>query len=205
MSDILETLLSDSSRHSDLRFDSEHERYEGRDFGHDLQIVISDLKRRSSKKVRLVLLIDEVDVLNDYTERTNQLFRSTFMKTFSEHLIAVMSGVGLKRGWRGEGSPWYNFFEQINLSSLTHEEAKNLVRTPVANVFRYESDAVERILEYSQLKPYLIQKFCIQAVNRMLDDGRTVVTTDDVDAVRESLLAAESSGPSPESPVFMAN
>jgi hypothetical protein len=209
MGDILEALKPESALRSELRFNRARERYEGRDFGHDLRVIISDLKRRSEKKVRLALLIDEVDVLNDYSERTNQLFRSTFMKTFSEHLVAVMSGVGLKRGWRGEGSPWYNFFEQINLSPLTQDEAKNLVRNPVASVFRYESEAVDKILEYSQLKPYLIQKFCIHAVNRMLDDGRTIVTTDDVEAARASLLAsgAVEDEPSSESksPHFMAN
>ncbi|MBN2370386.1 MAG: hypothetical protein JXO72_07855 [Vicinamibacteria bacterium] len=204
MGDILEELKPDPALSDELRHNHAQERYEGRDFGHDLQLIISDLKRRSVKKVRLVLLIDEVDVLNDYSERTNQQFRSTFMKTFSEHLVAVMSGVDLKRGWRGEGSPWYNFFEQINLSPLTHEEARDLVRNPVANVFRYENDAVDRILDHSQLKPYLIQKFCIQSLNRMLDDGRTIVTASDVEAVRDSLTALADGGglTEPESPLL---
>jgi hypothetical protein len=57
-----------------------------------------------------------------------------------------------------------------------------LVKRPVAGVFRYEALAVERILELSSLRPYLIQRLCLHAVNRMLDDGRTTVRLADVGA-----------------------
>jgi hypothetical protein len=41
----------------------------------------------------------------------------------------------------------------------------------VEGVFRYEPEAVERSSTYSALKPYVIQKFCIHAVNRMLEEA----------------------------------
>jgi hypothetical protein len=162
--------------------------YEGRDFSHDLQRVIEELKTRTAKKVKLALLIDEVDVLNEYSERINQRLRSIFMKTFSENLVAVMSGVGIRRSWKSEVSPWYNFFDEIEITALTPEEAEALVKNPVAGFFRYQPEAVEAILEESQRKPYLIQKFCIHAVNRILEGGRTVVTLADVEAVRKDVL-----------------
>ena len=99
--------------------------------------------------MKLALLIDEVDVLNEYSERINQRLRSIFMKTFSEHLVAIMSGVGIKRIWNSEGSPWYNFFDEIELSAFTREEAEALIREPVEGVFRCEPEAVERILAAS--------------------------------------------------------
>ena len=55
-------------------------------------------------------------------------------------------------------------------------------------VFRYEATAVAAILDGSDLKPYIIQKFCIHAVNRMLEAGRTTITSEDVDAVRDEVL-----------------
>ena len=58
-------------------------------------------------------------MLNEYSERVNQRLRSIFMKTFSEHLVAIMSGVGIKRIWKSEGSPWYNFFDEIELTAFT--------------------------------------------------------------------------------------
>jgi tetratricopeptide (TPR) repeat protein len=188
MSDIVEQLGLRPETTGALRFRGEDIRYDGRDFSHDLQRVVDELKTRTPLHVKLAMLIDEVDVLNEYSERVNQRLRSIFMKTFSEHLVAIMSGVGIKRLWTSEGSPWYNFFDEVELTAFTREEAEALIREPVEGVFRYEAQAVESILEASDLKPYLTQKFCIHAVNRMIEAGRTTVTAADVEAVREEVL-----------------
>jgi len=192
MADVVETLSLRAETLSSLRFrPDDEEGYDGRDFSHDLQRVIEELKERTPKRVKLALLIDEVDVLNEYSERINQRLRSIFMKTFSENLVAIMSGVGIKRTWKSEGSPWYNFFDEVELQAFSREEAEALVRTPVQGVFRFEPEAVERILELSRLRPYLIQKFCIHAVNRMLEQGRTRVRAADVEAVRDAVRLEE--------------
>ena len=188
MTDVVETLGLSPATLGALRYAAESDGYDGRDFSHDLQRVVEELKTRTDRKVKLALLIDEVDVLNEYSERINQRLRSIFMKTFSENLVAVMSGVGVKRTWNSEVSPWYNFFDEIEITALSREEAEALVRTPVAGVFRYQGEAVERILELSQRKPYLVQKFCIHAVNRMLEDGRTTVRASDVEAARPAVM-----------------
>jgi hypothetical protein len=193
MADVVEGLDLSSEVRASLRFRREADSYEGRDFSHDLQRVIEELKTRTSKRVKLALLIDEVDVLNEFSERINQRLRGIFMKTFSEHLVAVMSGVGIRRIWTSEGSPWYNFFDEIELSAFTREEAEALVKAPVAGVFRYEPEAVEAILALSRLKPYVIQKLCIHAVNHMLEQRRSTITRDDVDAATE-VLGREAQG-----------
>jgi hypothetical protein len=187
MSDVVDGLGLGTATLGALRFRIDDESYDGRDFSHDLQRVIEDLKTRTPRRVKLVLLIDEVDVLNDYSERINQRLRSIFMKTFSEHLVAIMSGVGIRRVWTSEGSPWYNFFDEIELAALAREEAEALIKEPVEGVFRFTPEAVEAILSGSQLKPYVIQKFCIHAVGRMLEQGRTTVTAGDVEAVRDTV------------------
>ena len=58
---------------------------------------------------------------------------------------------------------------------------------------------MEKILEASALKPYVIQKYCIHAVNRMLEQGRTTITAEDVEAVREDVNfeGREESPPAP--------
>ena len=117
------------------------------------------------------------------------------MKTFSENLVAVMSGVGIRRSWKSEGSPWYNFFDEFELSGLSRDEAEELIRTPVHGVFRFEDEAVERILHASDLKPYIIQKFCIHAVNHMIEDGRSTIAVRDVVAVEALVLSDESATP----------
>jgi hypothetical protein len=188
MSDIVEGLAVSPATRESLRFRPGVERYDGRDFSHDVQRVLEELKSRTTRKVKLALLIDEVDVLNSYSESVNQRLRSIFMKTFSESLVAVMSGVGIKRTWKSEVSPWYNFFDEVELSGFTREEAEDLIKMPVGAFFRYEPAAIERILELSRLRPYLIQKFCINAVNRMLEQGRNVITLGDVEAIQDGVL-----------------
>lgn len=187
MSDVVEGLSLAPTTLAALRFRPVLPGYDGRDFSHDLQRVIDELKTRTPKRVKLALLIDEVDALNAYSERINQRLRSIFMKTFSEHLVAILSGVGIRRVWNSEVSPWYNFFDEMELSAFTREEAESLIRTPVEGYFNYEPEAVLAILEHTEQKPYLIQKFCIHSVNRMLEDGRTQVRASDVVAVREAV------------------
>ncbi len=195
MSEIVDALDLAPETLTELRFRSENDDYDDRDFSRDLQRVITDLKSRTPKRVKLALLLDEVDELNEYSERVNQRLRSVFMKTFSENLVAVMSGVGIRRSWKSEGSPWYNFFDEFELSGLSRDEAEELIRTPVQGVFRFEDGAVERILNLSDLKPYIIQKFCIHAVNHMIEEGRSTIAVRDVAAVEALVLSDESVAP----------
>jgi tetratricopeptide (TPR) repeat protein len=202
MADVVEALSPAPDTRAALRFSRDPERYDGRDFSHDMQRLIEALKATTEKRVKLTLLIDEVDVLNEFSERTNQRLRSIFMRTFSESLVAVMSGVGVRRTWKSEGSPWYNFFAEIELSAFSREDAEALIRTPVDGVFRYQPEAVEAILRHSALKPYLLQKYCIYAVNRIIERGSTLVTAADVEAVRE---AVEFESQAPELPAAAAH
>ncbi len=203
MGDVVEGLGLSAETRAALRYAPEADEYDGRDFSHDLQRVLEELETRTDRKVKLALLIDEVDVLNEYSERVNQRLRGIFMKTFSESLVAVMSGVGIKRSWKSEVSPWYNFFDEIEITALSREEAEALIKRPVAGVFRYQPEAVERILEASARKPYLVQKLCIHAVNHMLEEGRTTIRVADVEVARHaaSQEASTSGEPEPATPL----
>ena len=149
----------------------------------DTRSVLKALKARSKKKIKLVLLIDEVDELNDYNPRINQKLRSLFMKSFAEDLVAVVSGVGIKKHWESEGSPWYNFFEELEVKPFAREDAANLIQNPIRGVFKMEPGVVDRIIENTNCRPYLIQKVCVALVNRLHDDGRRRITVADVDAI----------------------
>jgi hypothetical protein len=191
MAEVVDALALSPDTRSALRFTPGPAGYDARSFAHDLQHVIADLKTRTDRKVRLALLIDEVDVLNEYSESVNQRLRGIFMKSFSENLVAVMSGVGIRRRWKSEVSPWYNFFDEIELTPFTREEAEALVREPVAGFFRWRPEAVERVLELSRLRPYHVQKFCAHAVNRMLEQGRGTIRLEDVEAARPAVESEE--------------
>lgn len=161
---------------------------DGTDYGYrelvgDLRVIIEALAHTTPKHVKLVLLIDEVDELNAYDPRVNQRLRSLFMRAFAEHLVAVVAGVEIRKQWEQHGSPWYNFFEEIELTPIDRAAAEALVRTPLRGVFGIENDAVEAICRITDCKPYLIQKTCVALVNRLHQQGRRVVTRADVEAV----------------------
>lgn len=161
--------------------------YGYRDLVKDLRAVLERLATHTRRKVKLVLLIDEVDELNAYGPRTSQKLRSLFMKSFAESLVAVVSGVSIRREWDRAGSPWYNFFEEIEVDAIDREAARRLVLEPVRGVFELEPDAVEEILSRTRCKPYLIQRLCVQVVNRLHEQGRAKVLREDVAIVASAL------------------
>ena len=157
--------------------------YTYRQFVHDMRQVVRTLARQNTKTVKIVLQIDEVDELNSYDPKVNQKLRSFFMKTFAEHLTAVVSGVQIQKHWELEGSPWYNFFEEIEVTPFNREYAAELVTRPLRGMFKLDTGVVERIVELTGGRPYLIQKICIALVNRMHEANRRTIGLDDVDAV----------------------
>jgi tetratricopeptide (TPR) repeat protein len=156
-------------------------------FTADLRRVMRQLKKQATKGVKLVMLIDECDELNYYDPKINQKLRSLFMKSFAENLVCVVSGVGIKKQWESEGSPWYNFFEEIAVTPIDDRYARELVEQPIKGVFALEDGVVDRILSRTECKPYLIQKTCMQIVSRLYQDNRKRITLADVDAVSDQL------------------
>jgi tetratricopeptide (TPR) repeat protein len=180
--------------------------YGYRDLLGDLRTVIRYLQGISSKTVKMVLLIDEVDELNEYDPRINQRLRSLFMKNFAENLVAVVSGVEIKKRWEREGSPWYNFFEEIEVRPFDEQEASDLIRKPIEGIFKADADVVERIIFLTGGRPYLIQKLCVALVTRLHEERRRKMTVADVDAVanvhQPPVTGADRAGaiPDPHSP-----
>jgi tetratricopeptide (TPR) repeat protein len=152
-------------------------------FVRDVRDILKILRERNAKTVKVVLLIDEVDELNDYDPRVNQKLRSLFMKNFAENLAAVVSGVGIKKQWESEGSPWYNFFEEIEVRPFSAADAAELIEKPIRGIFALSPGVIDRIVEKTDCKPYRIQKICIALVNRLHEEGRRRITVADVDAV----------------------
>lgn len=151
---------------------------------------IKELSRQSPREVKLVLLVDEIDELNHYDPRVNQSLRSLFMKRFSQNLAAVVAGVGIRKQWEKEGSPWYNFFEELAVEPLADDAALRLVLEPCRGTFRFEEAAARRIVEDSGGRPFLIQRRCLALLQRLHEQGRSTVTLADVEAVPPAGRAA---------------
>ena len=90
----------------------------------------------------------------------------------------------------GGGGPPFNFLSrEIQIQPLDEESARKLITEPVKGFYTYEPKAVERIIELSEFRPFTIQGFCLRAVNRILQDGRTKITVADIEAIKDSVLA----------------
>jgi hypothetical protein len=114
------------------------------------------------------------------------------MGPLKENLVLIMSGLYLKMDWsdQGSGSPPFNFLSrEIQIQPLDEESARKLITEPIKGFYSYESKAVDLIIQLSELRPFTIQGFCLRAVNRILADGRTRITVDDIEAIKESVLA----------------
>jgi hypothetical protein len=98
--------------------------YDHRDLARDLRGVIHALGKRGLRPARLVLLVDAIDQLNHYNPQTTQRVRSLFMASLAENLVMVASAVEIDKHWEQEGSPWYNFFEEIELSPARSEKER---------------------------------------------------------------------------------
>ena len=109
------------------------------------------------------------------------------MKSFAENLVAVVAGVEIKKHWEGETSPWYNFFEEIEVKPFRREDAEDLIERPIRSMFKIEKDVVDRIISLTGSRPYLIQKVCIALVNRLHEQNRRNATLADIEAVSGSI------------------
>jgi hypothetical protein len=162
------------------------ESYTVRQFSRDLKQIVAHIKEPERHTV-LVLLLDEVDVLNEFSEKTNQKLRGIFMKEYAEHLSCVMAGIGIKKEWESAGSPWYNFFEEIPMHDFDRDAARQLILDPVKGIFTYTPDAIEAILRFCGGKPYLIQKMCVSLIDTKLRNGSFRVEEQDVIAYKDTL------------------
>jgi len=92
--------------------------YGHRNLANDIRTVLHTLRTRGARHARLVLLVDGIDQFNTYAAKTAQQVRSLFMASFGRNLVMVATAVEIDREWEEEGSPWYNFFEEIRLTPL---------------------------------------------------------------------------------------
>jgi hypothetical protein len=160
--------------------------YDSRELARDLRRVLPTLACPEGKRVKLVLLLDEIDELNGYSHRTNQRLRSLFMRGFADQLVAVAAGVGIARQWEHEGSPWYNFFEELRVGPVDSTAARALVTRPLRTVITIDDEAVSQLVRETGGRPYQLQKTALAVVQRLHEDGRRHITVADVDAELES-------------------
>jgi hypothetical protein len=191
MEDILQVVPGYLPELPELRFRStDKEAYDDRDFSHDLGDLLERLSETTARELRLILLLDEMDVINDYDPVVQQKLRRIFMRTFARNLGAVVAGTQISKEWDRVESPWYNMFNEIELGPLEREAAMRLILEPVRGVYSYDPEAVDYIIDHSDGRPYYVQQHCLEAINIMLGAGRTRVTLLDAEQALAAVASA---------------
>jgi len=176
---LLETLRT-------LKFhDIEPQHYTDRHFNRDLRRVISSLNEcsqrcHSHKQVRLILLMDEMDVISQYDHLVQQQLRRIFMRDFASTLGAVVAGIQISREWDRIESPWFNLFNEIRVQPFNRDQAEELLIEPVRDYYTYRPEAIEFIIGHSDGRPFRLQQYALEAVNHMLSKRRRWVKLEDV-------------------------
>jgi tetratricopeptide (TPR) repeat protein len=159
-------------------------------FQRDLRRVTRHLADNSPHRPKIVLLLDEVDTLNDYGLNTNLRLRDLFTGPLHSYFSTVMSGYELRLDWPTQASPPFNYLSQfIKIEPLDEATVRRLIEEPVHGYYRYKAQAVRRILELGELRPFLTQKLCLEAVNHMLQEGRRQIKLADVEATTPTVKA----------------
>jgi len=167
---------------AELRFNCGQSEYLAVDFAHDLRRILDETSSRNQQSVRLVFLIDEIDAVCAGPAPIGNAWLAGLLSNEAPQLQVVLAGVSLGACTQHAAPLPGVALEALELEPFAPGDAEALVREPVADVFRYERRAVERILQVSRLRPFAIQRLCLHAVDRMLDEGRTTVRVSDVEA-----------------------
>lgn len=166
--------------------------YNDREFGRDLRDVIHLLQGYAAethpgKHVRMILLMDEMDVLSNYSRLIQQRMRRIFMRDFAATLGAVVAGIQISKDWDRIESPWYNLFNEIALGPFDREQAVELLTEPVREFYEYEPAAMEFIIHHAEGRPFRLQQYALEAVNRMLAERRRVIRLQDVEYAHQHI------------------
>ncbi|MFI5454893.1 MAG: two-component regulator propeller domain-containing protein [Isosphaerales bacterium] len=160
------------------------------EFTCDLRAILDALDVRGKKPVKLVFLLDEIDVLNSFRPWTKYELRALFCGSpdLSGRIRAVMTGFNLDLTEHEDRSPPFNFLLPLTMTPLTPEEARRLIVTPVRRFYEYEPDVVQRLIGLSAGHALTIQLLCWRLIEHVLDTKRRRVTQADMNAVEERAL-----------------
>ena len=172
--------------------ESTPEDYTDREFTADLRLALdSVIEVVAPRKARVILLLDEMDVVSAYDTVVQQQLRRIFMSPLAANLGAVVAGIQISKTWDRLESPWYNMFNEIPLELFTDEQARELLVEPVRGVYEWDPAAIEFVVQQSEGYPHRLQQYALEAVNQMLAANRQQITLDDVQAAHEIIERAK--------------
>ena len=167
---LMEELVGAGKKHlpaeviSNLTFDLANPTYSARIFSRDLQLILKNLQSVKSKPIRLVLLLDEMDIFNHYDIITQSQLRRILQRFSNRNFSVVTAGVKLRQDWAGESSPFFNMFVPVTLTPFDEAEARRLITKPAEGIYDYTEAAITKIITTTLGLPHRIQQLCLETI-----------------------------------------
>ncbi|KST63133.1 AAA family ATPase [Mastigocoleus testarum] len=165
----------------------------GKDFsiGMSLEDWSSALKAYSKNKQesRLVFLLDEVDrmIQKDLNSGSNlgHMMRALQNEGYCEFFLA--GHAKLREAITIEGGPFRNFAEEMTLTGLTKEAAKDLIQRPMKLLgFEVDENQAYRIYEGTAGVAVLIQEFCLQLLDELRQSDVSEISDPMIEEIEQS-------------------
>jgi hypothetical protein len=184
---LMDTILRDVPDHrtrTDLRYHRRQTGYAVEDFREDITEVLA-LPNAAGRQTRLVLCLDNAHVWFGGTSGYDAAFVEAFdamLRAIGNPLKLIAAGTHIPDSAFGPTST------VIPLGPLSTDEAARLIRQPVARIYRFEDDAVTRIVAESNALPLEVQRLTRYAVQTMLEQDAESITLAHVErALRRAL------------------
>ncbi|MFO5473185.1 MAG: AAA family ATPase, partial [Dolichospermum sp.] len=149
---------------------------------------------------KLVLLLDEFDILSEANNEGNVEFFRLINKWFSkcqERLFIIpVVGRHLKElphllSWLG-GSPYKAPYKEI--SFLDKDSAEMLITRPAKGVVTYQQNAIEEIFSLSAGHPYFTQLICYELFNLARERQIWTINAEDVKTIIDKAIQTGAGG-----------
>lgn len=133
----------------------------------------------------LVLLIDEFDVLGDYSEESaaNHFFPYLQSILYQQEKLFIIPVVGRRLGDMPNFLELFRQAPKQEIGRLKTNYATRLITEPAKASLDYTQDAIQAILELSAGHPYFTQVLCSALFTYVLEQERRQVTREDVEQI----------------------
>ena len=163
---------------------------------------------------KLVLLLDEFDVLNNYdpAASVDHLFPYLESLRKSHERLFLIPVVGRQVNELDKLLSLFREAPYEKIGLLKREGAEQLITQPAKDNLEYDSDAIQAILELSSGHPYITPAICSEVFDQAQSEGNRKVTRAVVESIVEEAISIAEGGlawfreglPIPERVVFSA-
>ncbi|NEO55747.1 MAG: ATP-binding protein, partial [Okeania sp. SIO3B5] len=162
----------------------------------------------------LVLLLDEFDVLGEHSQDTANTHLFPYLKSLvdEQKKLFIIPVVGRRLDDMPNLLGLFHEAPNQRIGLLPEQNAERLITEPAQGVLEYEPGAIQGILELSAGHPYFTQVICFALFFKAREEGRSLVTGEDVESIVGKAMENSEAGlawfydglPIPERIVFSA-